>query len=428
MRAGEFADVPADAAALRRLPAACGRHREGSDAPLQRGEATMRLRLGQALAFVALAGALACAASIEAAWAQQRKAVRAPTAAETGEVSKVLQINSWTVGLAGGLPTGTFIRFAAEIARNLNDPSAMRVLPVITQGATDNVKDLLYLKGIDIAITNADVLEHFKTTERIPNIEKRINFISEMVISEVHLVVRPEINSVQDLEGKKVSLGAKGAGQSTTGPIVFKRLGVNPAFVYIDNAIALEKMKTGEIVAIVNNGAKPLNLLANFKNDGGFKFLPIPIDRFDEYYIPATLTAQDYPGFIKPGEKIETLGVQTLLAVYNWPRESDRYRRVQRFIERYFDLFAKFHAPPYHPKWKSVNLRANVPGWTRYVVAEEKLKQTADVKQTAGAKQPPPVEASFNRQKIRTGSPGESADQEKLFQQFLEWSKKQGKR
>jgi TRAP transporter TAXI family solute receptor len=382
----------------------------------------MRLRLGQTLAFVLLAGALACAASFEGAWAQQRKAVRAPTAAETGEVSKVLQINNWTLGLAGGLPTGTFIRFAAEIARNLNDPAEMRVLPVITQGATDNVKDLLYLRGIDIAITNADVLEHFKTTERIPNIEKRINFISEMVISEVHLVVRPEINSVQELEGKKVSLGAKGAGQSTTGPIVFKRLGVNPDFVYIDNAIALEKMKTGEIVAIVNNGAKPLDLLTKFKNDGEFKFLPIPIDRFDEYYIPATLTAQDYPGFIKPGEKVETLGVQTVLAVYNWPKESDRYRRVQRFVERYFDHFEKFHAPPYHPKWKNVNLAANVPGWTRYVVAEEKLKRTA------GVKPPPPVETSLNRPKVRTGSPGDAADQEKLFQQFLEWSKKQGKR
>jgi TRAP-type uncharacterized transport system substrate-binding protein len=377
-----------------------------------------------------LAGALVSAGTI-AAWAQQRKAVRAPTAAETGEMSKVHQINNWTLGLAGGLPTGTFIRFASEIARNLNDPSALRVLPVITQGATDNVKDLLYLKGIDIAITNADVLEHFKTNERIPNIERRINFISEMVISEVHLVVRPEINSVQDLEGKKVSLGAKGAGQSTTGPIVFRRLGVNPDFVYIDNAIALEKMKTGEIVGIVNNGAKPLNLLTSFKNDAagaGFKFLPIPIDRFDEYYIPATLTAQDYPGFIKAGEKVETLGVQTVLAVYNWPRESDRYRRVQRFVERYFDLFSKFHVPPYHPKWKSVNLAANVPGWTRYIVAEEQLKQTAGVKQTAGAKQPPPIAASFDRQKTRPGSPGDSGDQEKLFQQFLEWSKKQGKR
>ena len=382
----------------------------------------MRVRVGEALALIALGCLLASAGFSQTAGAQAPTRGRAPTAAETGETSKVQQINNWTLGLAGGLPEGTFIRFAAEIARNVNDPTEMRVLPVITQGATDNVKDLLYLKGIDVAITNADVLDYFKNQERIPNIEKRINFISEMVISEVHLVVRPEITSIKDLQGKKVSLGAKGAGQSTTGPIVFKRLGVTPEFVYVNNALALEQMKKGEIDAIVNNGAKPLDLLTKFKNDGNFKFLPIPIDRFDEYYIPATLTNQDYPEFIKPGEKVETLGVQTVLAVYNWGRESDRYRRVQRFVERYFDLFEKLHVPPYHPKWKSVNLAANVPGWIRYGVAEEKLKQVA------GAKAPTPIETSQARQSraIRMGGPGDPADQEKLFQQFLEWSKKQG--
>jgi TRAP transporter TAXI family solute receptor len=382
----------------------------------------MRVGLGPPLALVALACLLFGLAQTTSAQ-DKRKIQRAPSSAETGELGKVHQINNWTLGLAGGLPEGTFIRFAAEIARNVNDPADMRVLPVITQGATDNVKDLLYLRGIDIAITNADVLDYFRNTEKIPNIEKRINFISEMVISEVHLVVRPEINSIKDLEGKKVSLGAKGAGQSTTGPIVFRRLGVNPEFVYVNNAIALEQMKTGEITAIVNNGAKPLDLLTKFKNDGGFKILPLPIERFDEYYIPASLTSQDYPGFIKPGETVETLGVQTVLAVYNWAPQSDRYRRVQRFIERYFDRFTDLHKPPYHPKWKGVNLAANVPGWTRYAAAEDKLRVVV------GAKPPQqPIEAAQKSQKAaRTGAP-DAADQEKLFQQFLEWSKKQGKR
>jgi TRAP-type uncharacterized transport system substrate-binding protein len=323
------------------------------------------------------------------------------------------------------LPEGTFIRLAAEIQRNVNDPEQLRVLAVITQGATDTVKDLLYLRGIDAAITNADVLEHFKTVEKIPNIEKRINFVSELVISEVHVVVRPEITSFKDLEGKKVSLGAKGAGQSTTGPIVFQRMGVKPEFVYVNNAIALEQMKTGEIVGIVNNGAKPLDLLTKFKNDGNFKILSIPIDRFDEYYVPAVLTSDDYPNFIKPGEKVETLGVQTVLAVYNWPRDTDRYRRVQRFIERYFERFTELHKPPYHPKWKSVNLAANVPGWTRYSVAEEMLKQAAAAKAPAQQPAQPGQPGPGRQQAARSAS--DAAEQERLFQQFLEWSRKQSK-
>lgn len=387
----------------------------------------MRKSLGQALLLMA-AGLVVVFSTPEAIVAQEgpakRKQLRAPTAADSGEGNTVAKVNNWTVGLAGGLPEGTFLRFAAEIARNVNDPENLRVLAVVTQGATDNIKDLLYLRGIDIAITNADVLEHFRTVERIPNIEKRIHFVSEMVVSEVHLLVRPEINSFKDLEGKKVSFHTPGAGSSTTAPIVFQRMGVKVDPVYINNAIALEKMKTGEIVALVNNGAKPNDLFAKFKNENGFKFLPIPFDRFDEYYIPATLTAEDYPGYIKPGETVSTLGVQTVLAVYNWPRDSDRFRRVQRFIDTYFDRFEGLQKPPYHPKWKSVNLAAQVPGWTRYSVADEKLKQTV------AAKTPPPASASADQaraQPVRTGTT-DAAAQEKLFQQFLEWSKKQGKK
>jgi TRAP-type uncharacterized transport system substrate-binding protein len=388
----------------------------------------MRKRMGRALVLMAAAGILAGDGLAQQLWSQEaapgakRKVQRTPTAIDSGEGGTVAKINNWTVGLAGGLPEGTFIRLAAEIARNVSDAENLRVLAVITQGATDNVKDLLYLRGIDAAITNADVLEHFKTEEKIPNIERRINFVSELVVSEVHVVARPEINSFKDLEGKKVSLGTKGAGQSTTGPIIFQRLGVRPEFVYVNNAIALEQMKTGEIAAIVNNGAKPLDLLTKFKNDNNFKFLPIPIDRFDEYYVPAVLTSDDYPGFIKSGDKVETLGVQTVLAVYNWPRENDRFRRVQRFIEYYFNRFQALHKPPYHPKWKTVNLAANVPGWTRYHVADELLKQMAAGKapqQQAG--QPP----QGRQQAARSAS--DAAEQERLFQQFLEWSKKQGK-
>jgi TRAP-type uncharacterized transport system substrate-binding protein len=389
----------------------------------------MRARMWRTLIMVGLGSVAWEVAVAQSLWPQdvaqaqqgiRRKVQRAPTSADTGEGSTVARINNWTVGLAGGLPEGTFLRFAAEIARNVNDPEAMRVLPVVTQGATNNVKDLLYLKGIDIAITNADVLEHFKTVEKIPSIEKRINFISEMAISEVHIVVRPEINSLKDLEGKKVSFHTAGAGSSTTAPIIFRRLGINVEPVYINNAIALEKMKTGEIAGLVNNGAKPQDLLTKFKNDVGFKLMSIPFDKFDEYYIPATLTSDDYPNFIKPGDKIETLGVQTVLAVYNWPRDHDRYRRVQRFIERYFERFENLHKPPYHPKWKNVNLAANVPGWTRYSVAEDQLKLMA------AAKAPSQQAAVPGRQQAtRTGS--DVSEQERLFQQFLEWSKKQNK-
>ena len=357
---------------------------------------------------------------------QAQTQARAPTAASSGESNTVSKVNNWTVGLAGGLPEGTFLRFGAEISRNLNFSDDLRVLTIVTPGATDNVKDLLYLKGIDIAITHADVFEHFRNVEKIPNIEKRVNFISEMYISELHVLVRPEINSFKDLNGKKVSFHTPGAGPSVTGPILFQRLGVKVDPVYINNAIAYEKMKTGEIAALIHTVGKPNDLFTKNKNEHGFKFLAVPFDKFEDFYVPSVFTDEDYPGYVKPGEKVETLGVQAVLAVYNWPRESDRFRRVSRFIDYYFDRFKNFHAAPYHPKWKSINLAAKVPGWTRYWVAEEKLKQMAAQMATQGTRDVG-VDTQLVRQQAARAAPNNAAEQERLFQQFLEWTKSQGK-
>jgi TRAP transporter TAXI family solute receptor len=355
------------------------------------------------------------------AQARGKSAPRAPTAAASGEASMVSKANEWTIGLAGGTPSGTFMRFAAEVARNVNQVGEVRVLAVVTPGATENVKDLLYLKGMDIAITHADVFEHFRNVEKIPNIQKRVNFISELYISEIHVLVRPEINSFKDLAGKKVSFHAPGGGSSVTGPILFQRMGVKVEPLYIDNEIAYEQMKTGEVAGLVFTVGKPNNLFTRNKNDHGFKFLPVPFDNFSDLYLPTKLTAEDYPGYIKPGQPVETIGVQAVLAVYNWPRESDRYRRIARFIDNYFDHFEDFLKPPYHSSWKSVNLAADVRGWSRYWAAEEKLKETVAARDAkAGG-----VDLKLARQQAPQAAPGKAEDQEKLFQEFLKWSKSQ---
>jgi TRAP-type uncharacterized transport system substrate-binding protein len=351
------------------------------------------------------------------------------SAAASGEGATAAKVNNWTVGLAGGLPEGLFLRFAAEIARNVNGSDDLRVLPVVTPGATDNVRDLLYLRGIDFAITHADVFEHFKKVEPIASLERRLNAVSELYISELHVLVRPEINTLRDLAGRKVSFHTHGAGPTVTGPILFERMGVKVEPVFLNNAIALEKMKTGEIAALIHTVGKPVELFAKFKNEQGFKFLPIPYDKFDDLYVPSVLTHEDYPGYLKPGEKVETIGVPAILAVYNWPREHDRFRRVARFIDFYFDRFEGLRQPPYHPKWKDVNLAAKVPGWTRYWYVEDKLKQVLEGKgrsQAAGdAMTNDPV--ALARAQVMKVAPNNPAEQERLFQEFMAWKKAQGR-
>jgi TRAP-type uncharacterized transport system substrate-binding protein len=343
---------------------------------------------------------------------------RTPNALISGDSAEVLKMNEWTLGFAAGLLEGTFIRFAAEMARALNDGDEMRIMPIVSPGANDNIKYLLYVKGVDLGLVHSDQFEYYRTVEKIPNIEKRINYIAPMYISEIHILARPEINSLKDLEGKKVSFHQAATGPQITGPIIFGRLGIKVEPVTINNALALEKMKTGEISALLHTVGKPNDLFTKFKNDYGFKFLSVPLDGLEDYYVPSVLTSQDYPSYIKPGEKIDTIGVQAVLAVYNWPRESDRFRRVSRFIDFFFDNLNRFQEPPYHPAWRSINLAASVPGWTRYWVAEEKLKRmtTAD----AAAK---PIDIQRARQQAARAAPDNKAEQDRLFQEFLAWSK-----
>src|SRR5665213_2972864 len=62
------------------------------------------------------------------------------------EVQMKERLNSWSLGLAGGLLEGAPIHFATEIARVVNEGGVMHVLPIVTSGPTENVNDLLYLK------------------------------------------------------------------------------------------------------------------------------------------------------------------------------------------------------------------------------------------------------------------------------------------
>jgi TRAP-type uncharacterized transport system substrate-binding protein len=336
------------------------------------------------------------------------------------EAERAAVINNWTVGLAGGLLEGTFVRYAADLGRALDDGDNLRVLPIVSYGAVGNVSDLIYLKGVDFAITYADVLDHFKNVLKIPGIEKRVNYVMPMFQGELHIYVRPEINSLQDLVGKKVNFNTVGSAANYTGGIVFDRLGLQVERVFVNNSIALEQMKKGEIAAIIHVVGKPNSLFTSMKPEPGYKFLPLEFgEKFEDYYVPAELTNADYPNLIPKGETIQTISVTALLAVFNWNpnTNNDRYRRCVRFIEYLFERFEKLRQPPYQPKWKEMNIAGTIPGWTRFPPAQE-LIDKATARATTGS-----IDPSLARTQAARAAPLDPAEQDRLFRQFLEWSK-----
>ena len=324
--------------------------------------------------------------------------------------------NNSTVGIVGGLFTGTYMRLAAEIASALDDGDKLRVLPIVSFGAASNLDDLLYLRGVDLAITQSDVFEYFRTVRKTPNLERRVQYIIRLPISELHILARDDVHSLQDLRGKKVNFGPAGTGASLTGTIVFQRLGINVQQVMIDQSTALEKLKSGEIDAIARVLPKPVDFFSKIPPHSGLHLVNIPFTKmFQDYYTLGEFTKKEYPNLVDGKDSIDTIAVPAVLAVYNWQRDSDHYNRVQRFVQYLFTRWDTFQHPPYHPKWRDVNLAATVPGWTRFSAAEDMLQQ---VEAQQKEKQKTEFQAFVSKQQAM---PANAADREALFQQFLQW-------
>src|SRR6186997_1856120 len=256
----------------------------------------------------------------------QKQRVRTPAATSPSEVQKE-KMNAWTVGLAAGLLEGAPLRLGAEMARIVDDESNLRVLPIVTRGATDNLNSLLYLRGVDTAIINSDALEEYKV--QVPEIRRQITYLLNLFPSELHIFVRPEIGSLQDLAGKKVNFNTQGTAAAFSGPLIFSRLGIDVDKMFIPHPVALEQMRRGEVSGVVFITSKPIDAFLRGRWEGGFKFLPVSYDaRFEDYYLPTSLNETDYPSLIASGERVETIAVPTILVAYNWRNNTDRYRRI----------------------------------------------------------------------------------------------------
>jgi TRAP-type uncharacterized transport system substrate-binding protein len=335
--------------------------------------------------------------------------------------------NAWTVGIAGGLIDGTYMRFADELGKVLDDGDNLRILPMVSYGAASNLDDLLYLRGVDLAVTQSDVFEYFRTERKTPNLQNRVHYMLRLPIAELHILAKTDIRSIEDLRGKRVNFGPAGSGSSLTGTIVFQRLGVQVEQVLIDQQGALQKLQSGEVAALVRVVGKPVDFFTKISPNSGLRLISIPFsDTFADYYTAGEFETKDYPSLVVEGGKVDTIAVPAVLAVFNWPRGSDRYRRIERFAERLFSHWDQFLVPPRHPKWRDVNLNATVPGWTRHTIAEQMLTRFYGSSASARDDINRDFQAFIDR--VGTGVPQSQADREALFRQFLQWRERQGGR
>jgi len=294
--------------------------------------------------------------------------------------------NAGTVGVISGGIDGTYARIAADLAAVLDDGETLRVLPMLGKGSLQNIADILALRGVDIGIVQSDVLAFARRQRLLPGLEGLIQYIAKLYDEEVHVLARRDIARVEDLAGQPVNLDVRGSGTSMTATLILEGLGVTVEPRHAPQDTALEQLRRGEIAALVYVAGKPARLFTTVAPELGLRLLPLPATpALLETYLPARLTVEDYPALV-PEPGLDTLAVGAVMACYAWAPSQERHRKLTRFVEAFNAKFQAFLQPPRHPKWREVNLAAQVPGWVRFqpAAAPERPRVAARAWATGG--------------------------------------------
>ena len=108
------------------------------------------------------------------------------------------RLNQNTVAIVTGAPSGTYLQVAYDMSAVLDAGDDLRVLPVIGKGSVQNLRDVLYLKGVDMGIAQTADLNRLKAED--PGIGSRLVYMTKLYNEELHVLARPRD---QDDEGSR---------------------------------------------------------------------------------------------------------------------------------------------------------------------------------------------------------------------------------
>ena len=337
-------------------------------------------------------------------------------------------VNRGVVELETARVAGISVRIAEDLANVIDDGATRRVLPVVGKGALQNLTDLKLLRGIDMAILQVDVLDYARQQNLLPGLEYWATYITKLYNEEFHLLARQDIKSVSDLANQKVNVDLRGAGTAITAARLFDLLKIPVTTINDDQEVALDKLRKGEIAALAFVAGKPAPIFRDLNANDGLHFLAIPLNpTVTATYVPTRLTAADYPGFVPQDQTVDTVAVGAVLLAANLQVGSERYRNLVNFVDAFFTGFQSLLDPGHHPKWREVNITAELPGWRRFPPAEQWLQRNTQVAAAPNLQDLRSIFSRFidERQQASGGAPLTPEQKSELFGQFELWQKGQ---
>ena len=262
---------------------------------------------------------------VAAACQAPRAASPSTPAPSSADASKAPDFTGKTLNIVTGGTGGVYIVYGAGLADMLTKRMKVAASAQTTPASVDNMK-LIRDGKADLAFTLADTaFDAINGKNRFAPPETRADAktIAVMYSNYMHIVAKASasINTVADLKGKRVSIGAAGSGTETKGIRILEAYGLNATSDIQPQRLSAQDsadaLRDGKIDAFFFDGGLPTSAVTDIANSTPIKLLDQSdaIAKMNAKYGNFYFAAKIPKGTYKNDTDIVTAGVANLLVV-----------------------------------------------------------------------------------------------------------------
>ena len=193
-----------------------------------------------------------------------------------------------------GSDTGTYYAFGGVLSSYVSSNTSTAVTALTSGGSKANIEDLA-ADNVQLAFVQSDVMSYAYNGERLFDAPVAgFSVVAALYMEQAQIVTtNPDIKSVADLAGKKVSIGASGSGVYFNAVDILGAYGIDAdsgiSPVYQSFGDSAESLKDGKIDAAFIVAGAPTNAIVDLATSK-----PVYLVSLDESHVNDLLASSPY--------------------------------------------------------------------------------------------------------------------------------------
>ncbi len=252
-----------------------------------------------------------------------------------------------TFGTGG--ETGTYYAYGGTLAQHVTGSTDVSITAVTSNGSKANIEDMT-AGDIQLAFVQSDVMSYaYAGTNLFENKVEGFSTVAAMYMEQVQIVtLDPAIQTVADLKGKAVSIGATGSGVYFNAMDILGAYGMTEADitpVYQDFGNSVESLQDGKIDAAFIVAGAPTNAVSTLATTNDVHLVSLDQEHIDAliktspYYSPNTIAASVY----ETDNDATTVAIAAVIIAADSVSEDDVYAMTKAIFDN-LDTLSGSHA------------------------------------------------------------------------------------